>query len=68
MHVDLNSEEVRAKWVKHEGTKELTVYCDEFILGSKTNDWASVVDGRPKSFSQQVSENIVDGLEHELLP
>lgn len=50
-HVEKNAEEVRAKWVNHDGKKKLEVRCDEFILGSAKNNWASVVDGKPDCFS-----------------
>lgn len=66
-HVEQNAEQVRRKWVCHEGKKTLEVRCDEFRLGSR-NDWASVVDGKPDCFSAQISKNVVDGLPLELLP
>jgi hypothetical protein len=66
-HVEQNAEEVRTKWVAHEGKKTLEVRCDEFGLGSR-NDWASVVAGKPDSFSLQIDKNIVDGLPMELSP
>ena len=56
--VDLNSEEVRSKWVAHEGKKELKVNCDEFVKG-KTNNWASTVSGKPDSFSEQIKVRVV---------
>lgn len=68
MHVGENSEELRSKWVMHEGKKPLVVNCNDFVLGEPTNDWASCVDGRPDCFSNQISKTIVEGLEAELLP
>ena len=67
-HVNLNAEKIRSKWVAHEGKKVLTVVCDEFVLGSETNNWASVVDGKPDSFAVQIEKNIVSGLAEELVP
>lgn len=54
IHVGEHSEEVRSKWVLHEGKKKLNVRCDDFKMGQR-NDWASVVDGRKDSFSNQIS-------------
>merc|ERR1712232_1054137 len=65
-HVELNGEEVRSKWVSHEGKKKLEVKCDEFRLGCK-NNWASVVDGKPDCFSAQIDKNVVEGVAEELL-
>ena len=48
-HVGLNAEQLRDKWVPHEGKKELVVIANDFVLDSK-NDWASVVEGRQDSF------------------
>lgn len=67
VHVEQNAEELRQKWVSHEGKKTLEVRCDEFTLG-KPNDWASVVDGKPDSFSVQINKNVVEGLPKELVP
>merc|ERR1712032_483961 len=66
-HVDLNSEEVRDKWVQHEGKKTLEVICDEFSL-TGPNDWASVVSGKKDSFSQQIAQNTVEGVAEALAP
>jgi len=67
VHVEQNAEEVRAKWVAHEGKKALLVRCDEFRLNEK-NNWASVVDGKPDCFSSQIDCNVVEGLAAELSP
>lgn len=67
VHVRLNAEEVREKWVAHEGKKELEVRCDEFSLGSK-NNWASVVDGKPDCFSAQIDRNVIAGVADDLAP
>jgi len=40
---------------------------NDFTLG-QPNDWSSCVDGRPDSFSKQISKTIVEGLEDQLLP
>ena len=67
-HVDKEAEQVRSKWVAHEGKKHLNVSCDEFVLGSQGNDWASVVDGKPDCFAVQIAKNLVPGLAEELVP
>jgi hypothetical protein len=67
-HVEKEAEKVRSKWVAHEGKKDLTVCCDEFVLGSLENDWASVVDGKSDCFAVQIANNIVPGLAEELVP
>lgn len=67
LHVGENSEEVRSKWVNHEGKMQLVCRVDDFTLG-QPNDWSSCVDGRPDSFSKQISKTIVEGLEDQLLP
>ena len=33
-HVGLNAEELRAKWVPHEGKKDLIVIANDFVYGS----------------------------------
>jgi hypothetical protein len=67
-HVDDKHEEVRSKWVAHDGKKKLTVRCDEFVLGKAGNNWASVVDGKPDCFKKQIEDNLVEGLKEELVP
>mmetsp|Transcript_90957 Transcript_90957/g.257598 ORF Transcript_90957/g.257598 Transcript_90957/m.257598 type:complete len:416 (+) Transcript_90957:167-1414(+) len=67
VHVGRHAEELRAKWVAHEGKKELDVRCDEFCFGAK-NNWASVVDGKPDCFSKQIDRSLVDGVAQELAP
>ena len=66
-HVDMNAEAVREHWVSHEGKKTLEVNCGEFQLGV-ANNWASVVSGKPDSFSAQVAANTVEGVAEALAP
>ena len=56
--VDLNSEEVRSKWVAYKGKKELIVNCDEFVKG-RANNWVFTVSGKPDSFSEQIKVRFV---------
>ena len=48
---------MRSKWVAHKDKKELMVSCDEFVKG-KANNWASIVSGKPDSFSEQIKVGI----------
>jgi len=66
-HVDQHAELLRAKWVVHEGKKELVVRRDHFVLG-KANDWAGVIAGPPDSFASQIEANVVDGVFEQLSP
>ena len=66
-HVELNAEEVRTQWVRHEGQKELVVFCDDFVL-NRPNDWAGVVSERSDSFAAQIDANVVEGVAAELSP
>lgn len=50
-HVNLNAEALRKHFVKHEGKVTLKVIRDEFIKGSKDNDWTSVFG----EFSEQIA-------------
>lgn len=54
-HVNQHAEELRSKFVSHEGKKELTVRRDEFCLGATGDDWRGVV----AEFSEQIAENTV---------
>jgi hypothetical protein len=67
IHVDQNAEELRSKWVAHEGKKTLEVRCDEFSLGTP-NNWESVVEGKPDSFSIQIDKNTNPSVMENLVP
>ena len=66
-HVELNAEEVRSKWVAHEGKKELLVERHGFRLGLP-NDWAGVIDDPKDGFLAQIGENVVEGVMQDLQP
>lgn len=66
-HVDLHAEQLRSKWVAHEGKKELVVRRDHFVLG-QPNDWAGVIAGPPDSFASQIQANVVEGVFAQLSP
>lgn len=52
-HINLNSEQLRFKFVEHEGKKEIVVRRDDFVFGLKTNPWHEVID----EFSRKINEN-----------
>jgi hypothetical protein len=66
-HVDLNAEELRKKWVAHDGKRELRVRCDDFVKG-RSNPWETVVEGRSDSFANQIAKNLVAGASDVLNP
>ena len=57
IHVDMNAEKLRKKWVKHEGKKTLIVSRD-WLKGDPNNDWSGVVD----EFGEQISKNTIDNV------
>jgi hypothetical protein len=52
-HINQHAEELRHKFVSHEGKKEILIRRDDFVLGSQTNPWHEVVD----DFSGKIREN-----------
>ena len=55
VHVNQNAEELRSRFVAHDGKLALTVRRDEFVLGAAGHDWAGVV----AEFSEQIEGNTV---------
>ncbi len=60
-HVNANAEALRAKFVEHEGQKEIEVRRDDFVKGNPTNPWPEVFP----EFCKQIREEIGDT--HDLL-
>jgi len=54
IHVDLNAEALRGRFVRHEGKHDIIVIRDEFIKGSPDNDWP----GCFAEFSDQIAAHI----------
>ena len=54
-HVVCHPEELRSRFVEHEGTKTLQINRDDFVPGVSGNDWTSVV----ADFSEQLKSNTV---------
>lgn len=68
-HVTQNSEELRAKWVKHtEGKIKLNLDRPSFIPGEPGNDWSGLVSGQPDSFTVQMEGHLAEGLDKDLYP
>lgn len=63
-HVGLNAEELRPRFVTHDGKKALIIEKHDFVLGSEGNDWESVVH----MFCDAIKNNTVDGVADMALP
>ena len=44
IHINKNSEELRYKFVSHEGKKTIEVRRDNFVFNSRSNPWHEVID------------------------
>src|SRR6516165_10769781 len=53
-HINANAEQLRARFVSHQGKKLIKVRRDDFVKGSPENPWAEVVD----RLSEEVREHI----------
>lgn len=53
-HVNLHAEQLRERFVRHQGREQLTVPRDDFVKGSPDNPWPEVF----ASFSDQIAEHI----------
>jgi len=57
MHVDKNAEQLRSKFVAHEGKKQLSIEVTHFSPGNgSTADWEKIFP----QFSEQIQKNIVN--------
>jgi hypothetical protein len=59
-HVNLHAEDLRSRFVRHQGQVRIVVRRDDFIKGSPENLWGEVID----EFSARVQEHI--GSAHDL--
>merc|ERR550514_946458 len=66
-HVDLHAEELRQKWVAHQGKETLVVRCDDFVKG-RANPWDTTVHGRADCFAAQITSHLVEGVAGVLSP
>eukprot|EP01043_Picozoa_sp_COSAG02_P074974 COSAG02_NODE_15247_length_1190_cov_1.191567_1_plen_311_part_10 len=53
VHVNQNAEDLRSRFVAHDGKLKLTVRRDDFVLGAAGHDWPGVV----AEFSEQIESN-----------
>ncbi|RNA45022.1 conserved domain [Brachionus plicatilis] len=54
IHIDVNSEELRANFVEHEEKKTINIRRDYFIFNSTENQWDGLID----EFVQNVNSNL----------
>ena len=57
-HINQNSEKLRSQFVDFDGKKQIDVRRDDFIKGSKDNDWTATF----ATFSQKIEDNTGKGL------
>jgi hypothetical protein len=62
-HINLKSEELRNKFVNHEGKKRIEVRRDDFLLKSTSNPWNEVID----EFCTKIEENTNNDIAKKLL-
>jgi hypothetical protein len=53
-HINANAEELRSRFVRHEGKMPIVVRRDDFVKGSPENPWADVID----DLSGQIREHV----------
>src|SRR5262249_45351501 len=53
-HIDLHHDELRGRFVRHEGQATIVVIRDEFVRGQATNDWPGVFG----EFSEAIARHI----------
>lgn len=53
-HINNYSEELRSKFVEHEGKKTLSVRRDDFLFNSSSNNWDGVID----EFADKIKQNL----------
>ena len=57
-HVDQNAEELRSKFVAHEGKEEIVIERPDFVKGSPDNDWEGVFP----EFADKIGEKTRGGI------
>jgi hypothetical protein len=61
-HVSNNSDELRDRFVSHEGKLTLTVRRDDFVKGKMENPWEEVFPEFCRQISEHVSNDVVDSI------
>ena len=59
-HVNAHAEQLRPRFVRHQGKAQIVIRRDDFVKGSPENPWAEVID----AFAAQVAEHV--GPTHDL--
>lgn len=63
-HVNANSEQLRKRFVQHQGKKTVEIRPDGFVKGSRRNDWEGVLD----QFSEGIRVEVGDEVHGLLTP
>ena len=63
-HINANSEQLRKRFVQHQGKKAIEIRKDSIFLGSQSNDWEGALD----QFSEGVRVEVGDEVHHLLTP
>ncbi len=53
-HINANSEELRSRFVRHEGKIQISIRRDDFVKGSPENPWAEAIE----EFTNKVGEHL----------
>ena len=60
IHINKNSEELRYKFVSHEGKKTIEVRRDNFVFNSRSNPWHEVIDEFSTKIRNLTINKVVD--------
>jgi len=63
-HINVNAEQLRSQFVKHEGKVKIEVRRDDFVKGSPENPWSEVFG----EFSKAIRQHIGDATHNLLVP
>ena len=58
-HINANAEELRTRFVRHEGKIQISLRRDEFVKGSPENPWAEAIE----EFTNKVGEHLGSGFD-----
>jgi hypothetical protein len=61
-HINKHSEELRDKFVNHQGKKEINIRRDDFVLNSQSNPWHEVIDEFSIKIGELTKNEIADTL------
>jgi hypothetical protein len=59
-HINANADELRSRFVTHDGKIQISVRRDDFVKGSPENPWAEAIE----DFTQKVKEHIGSAFDH----